>query len=101
MRAGRALAVGAPHRDDDGLESERKSGSDRPHPFETQFNRLGVQRLDPLEPLRKLPIAQSVQETASLGCLSIRASRRAISSRMTRRSTIMSIAPLASKNSAR
>jgi hypothetical protein len=82
----------------------RGDRQNRPDPLQTEFDRMGTQRLLPPEPLRKGAHDHGPQAgTSSAGgaCLSSLASNRAISSRNCRRSTIMSSAPCSSRNSLR
>src|SRR5690606_20751207 len=97
-RAARALAVRSADGEHDARHGQAHALRDRAHAVEPEVDRLRMQRLDAREPLGERRRHQAI---ASLGCLHSIASRRAISSRSWRRSTMQSIAPFSSRNSAR
>jgi len=81
-----------------------ESLSHQTNTVQAQFNGFGMQPLDARQPIVKrcAPlICVRAQASASEGCRSSSASNCAISSRIWRRCTIMSIAPFSSRNSAR
>ena len=98
------LAIGAAHGDQDAGQRPRPQAfMDRPRPPETEFDPGGIQPFQPGQPVCERLHARSrgVIGSQAAGRRVRMASRRAMRSRISRRSTIMSMAPCSSRNSLR
>src|SRR5690606_24998102 len=95
--AGRSLAVGAADDDHRAVLDLAKRRLDLADAFQAELDAGLTLRMQSLE--MGQPVGESLQ--AAAGWLSSSASVRATWSRISRRSTIMSMAPLSSRNSAR
>ncbi len=96
----RTLAIGASNRDDGNALFDDKRLLDMKNPLQTKLNGHGMLALDMRQPLRQ-GLWNWIYQNQAAGIFCNKASNEASRSRNSRRSTIMSSAPLPSKNSAR
>ena len=108
-RACRALAIGTGDDNGRNIKANVEPLGDFTHAVQPEINRFGMQLLDASKPGQGCQTSYRCRQqgrrpcltNASTGCFSSNASSIAFSSLISRRSTIMSIAPLVSRNSER